>query len=136
MEKRRRHTRAFKLSAIARLQGASDVTALASELSVDRGLLYKWKRAFGMGGEAALRFPGQRTAPVFPSAGSRATSAVAGAPGESVSGVAGPSAPGVADLERKVAQQALELDFFRAALQHFAGLRRTSGGSGGTGSTP
>jgi hypothetical protein len=28
------------------------------------------------------------------------------------------------------------LDFFRAALQHFAGRRRRSGGSGGTGSTP
>jgi hypothetical protein len=46
------------------------------------------------------------------------------------------AAPDVAALERKVAQQALELDFFRAALQHFAARRPRNGGSGETGSTP
>jgi hypothetical protein len=44
--------------------------------------------------------------------------------------------PEVAALERKVARQALDLDFFRAALQHFAERRRRTGGSGGTGSMP
>lgn len=82
------------------------------ELGIDRGLLYKWNRAFQAGGAAALRLPGERAgkdAPALPA--------------------------GTLELERKVGQQALELDFFRAALQHFAGPGRKSGGSGGTGST-
>jgi transposase-like protein len=93
------------------MREAADVAGLAAELGVYRGLLYKWRRAFEDGGAEALRFPGDRarSAPAVPA--------------------------GTAELERKVARQALELDFFRAALQHFAGPRRTSGGSGGTGST-
>ena len=120
MARRRRHSRAFKLAAVARMRDASDVAGLAAELGIDRGLLYKWSRAFGSGGAEALRLPGERAR--RPAAGSGADGAVAPA--------------GTAELERKVARQALELDFFRAALQHFAGRRRTSGGSGGTGSTP
>jgi transposase-like protein len=107
------------------MESAADVRALAAELGIDRGLLYKWQRAYQSGGESALRLPGERSdgvawvddAPVamaeVPNASSR-----------------------VFALERKVAQQALELDFFRAAMQHFAARRRETGGSGGTGSTP
>ena len=96
-----------------------DVAGLAAELGIDRGLLYKWNRAFEAGGTEALRLPGERVR--WPARGSGADAAIAPA--------------GTIELERKVARQALELDFFRAALQHFAGRRRTSGGSGGTGST-
>ena len=125
--RRRRHTKEFKLAALARLEGASDVAALAADLGIDRGLLYKWNAAFQAGGEAALRLPGER---------GTAGSSEAAVP-QTGSGGPVPSSPSrVAELERKVAQQALELDFFRAALQHFAGRRRPGGGSGGTGSTP
>ena len=123
--RRRRHTKEFKLAALARMERASDVAALAAELGIDRGLLYKWNTAYRAGGEEALRLPGER-GPQRPAA------VVAGEPRPSPS-----VSPGVAELERKIAQQALELDFFRAALQHFAGRRRPpTGGSGGTGSTP
>lgn len=111
MARRRRHSREFKLAAVARMQDTSDVAGLALELGVDRGLLYKWNRAFRSGGTEALRLPGERA------------------------GRDAPVPTGTFELERKVARQALELDFFRAALQHFAGPRRKSGGSGGTGST-
>lgn len=124
--RRRRHTKEFKLAALARLEGATDVAALAAELGIDRGLLYKWNVAFQAGGEAALRLPGERSG--------RPPSSVVAQVGSG--GAAPSSASRVAELERKVAQQALELDFFRAALQHFAGRRRPGGGSGGTGSTP
>ena len=125
MARRRRHTREFKLAAIARLEGASDVAALASELGIDRGLLYKWNRVFRQGGAEALRLPGESA---------RAGSCPSGSAGLSALGPSGSTSE--AALERKVAQQVLELDFFRAALQHFAGRRRENGGSGGTGSTP
>ena len=111
MARRRRHLREFKLAAVARMRETGHVAGLAAELGVDRGLLYKWSRAFEAGGTEALRLPGERVRsdPVVPA--------------------------GTIELERKVARQALELDFFRAALQHFAGRRRTSDGSGGTGAT-
>ena len=130
MARRRRHSQEFKLAAVARMEAASDVAALAAELGIDRGLLYKWSRAFRAGGSAALRFPGERASALDFLAGDDGGFA---AP----AGVPAPFGPaGTAELERKVAQQALELDFFRAALQHFAGHRRRSGGSGGTESTP
>ena len=129
--RRRRHTRAFKLAALARMEAAPDLRALAGELGIDRGLLYKWNVAFRSGGEAALRLPGERGA-VRP----------AGSPSAELS--AGPvaaldvalSPTGAPALERKVAQQALELDFFRAALRHFAARRRGNDGTGEGGSTP
>jgi transposase-like protein len=93
------------------MRETADVAGLAAELGIDRGLLYKWNLAFEGGGAEALRRPGDR---------------VRSAPGVPA---------GTVELERKVARQALELDFFRAALQHFAGPRRTSGEPGGTGST-
>jgi len=109
------------------MEGTSDVAGLAAELGIDRGLLYKWNRAFQAGGAAALLLPGQRAPAADPLAGS------GGKAETSPRSVAVPV--GTAELERKVAQQALELDFFRAALQHFAGRHPRNGGSGGTGST-
>src|SRR4029077_1934848 len=41
----------------------------------------------------------------------------------------------IAELERKVGQQQLELDFFRKALQQVSGKRRPSAGSGAPAST-
>ena len=126
MGRRRRHTRAFKLAALARLEAASDVRTLAAELGIDRGLLYKWNVVFRAGGEAALRLPGER---------GELRSAATVSQGPVSAPDAAPSSAGVPTLERKVAQQALELDFFRAALRHFAARRQGNDGTGGTGST-
>ena len=123
MARRRRHTRAFKLDAIARMETAPDVSALAASLGVAPGLLYKWNKVYRLGGEAALRLPGER-------------------PGQGLCEreACTPTELGVAqrtiELERKVAQQALELDFFRAALRRFRARQQESGGPGGTRSTP
>ncbi len=132
MARKRRHSREFKLAALARLEGASDVRALATDLGVNPGLLYKWNSAFRRGGAAALRLPGERVELCCAVDEAQVLGTTpAGSADNSRS-----AATDVAALERKVAQQALELDFFRAALQHFAGRRRRSGGSGETGSTP
>jgi hypothetical protein len=42
----------------------------------------------------------------------------------------------IAELERKVGQQALEIDFFRGALRRIEASRRASEGPGVTGSSP
>lgn len=61
MARRRRHSRDFKLSALARLGGTSDVAALAADPGIDRGLLYNWSQTFQRAAAAAaLRLPGER----------------------------------------------------------------------------
>ncbi len=132
--RRRRHERGFKLAALGRMEGAADVRALASELGIGAGLLYKWQAAFRRGGAAALRLPGERAAAREADAEAAVSGGASDATDPPAPAVARPS--DVAALERKVARQALELDFFRAALRHFAARRRTTDGSGETGSMP
>jgi transposase len=129
--RRRRHSQAFKLAAVVRMRDVEDVAGLAAELGVDRGLLYKWTKAFERGGAEALRFPGERSRAGRAGCASGLREGAADLAARQAAVVPA----GTAELERKVAQQALELDFFRAALQHFAGPRRKDGGTGGTGST-
>jgi transposase len=142
----RQHTRDFKLAALARMDGAPDVQALARELGVERALLYRWQRHYVRGGPPALRTAG-RPRPVLMQPGEAGVSVeetptpAASAPGPAASAEEKPApaamAPAdpppasalaahdpaaaarrLAELERKIGQQQLELDFFRAALRH------------------
>jgi transposase len=130
----RAHSVAFKLAALARMNTAPDVQALARELDIERALLYRWQRAYMREGEAGLRSVG-RPRPVLqlppdvdvsaavteagPADAPMAASDAAPARIDS----AGPVAR-IAELERKIGRQQLELDFFRAALRHVRALRR------------
>ena len=119
--KSRRFSREFKLLALSRMDAGENVSAWSRELKVRRKLFYEWREAFRAGGEAALREPG-RPRKGEPVLGSRDQ-------GWSLSGttrIRGPGAPPdelatarrrIADLERKVGQQALEADFLEQALQ-------------------
>ncbi|MCP5113461.1 MAG: transposase, partial [bacterium] len=110
MSRSRVFSRDFKLAALSRMEGGVNVSALSRELSVRRKLLYEWRAAFRAGGAEALRGPGRP----------RKGSVVVGAKSDGRSG-AGPSDElaaarrRIAELERKVGQQALEADFFRQA---------------------
>jgi hypothetical protein len=42
----------------------------------------------------------------------------------------------IAELQRKVGQQQLDLDFFKQALRHFEASRRPDSGPGATASSP
>ena len=61
-----RWTREFKPRALARMEAAPDVTALAKDLGVDRELLYVWRRKFRSGGAEALHPIGRRLASARP----------------------------------------------------------------------
>lgn len=129
MSKRRRRrsfTREFKLSILKRMTETDNIVALAAELGIERKLLYCWRDAFAVGGEAGLRRAGR------PSAADRAEAALAVHQGTR------PSDPAqrVAELERKIGEQQLALDFFRAALRHVRERRRRKGAPGGKASTP
>jgi transposase len=116
-KERRQFSREFKLAALARFETAGDVKALARELGVRRELLYIWRRKFAAGGAEALRTSGRPR----PSAQSA----------EALS-----AERRVAELERKLGQQALEIDFLDGALQRIEGSRRPNDGPGAMASSP
>jgi transposase-like protein len=124
-QKKTRWTRAFKLRAMSLMDAAEDVTALAGELGVRRELLYRWRRKYLAHGPDALQQIGR---PLF-------TPAATEAPEASRPEDPAAAQRRIAELERKVGQQQLDLDFFRTALRHVRQPRRKHGEPGETGST-
>jgi transposase-like protein len=126
-------SREFKLAAVRRILAGERIKVLSQELNVLRKDLYAWRDLFRAGGPAALRPLGRP----------RKTGVLAmGAHDEA--GEAMPEGPAaeseiarrrIAELERKIGQQQLELDFFRQALRQVKEARRPSTGPGVTGST-
>jgi transposase len=127
-QRKTRWTRDFRLRAMSLMDSAADVTALAAELGVNRELLYKRRRKYLAHGPDALQQIGR---PLFVPAERDASAPISSAPEDASAAarrrIAGP--------ERKVGQQQLDLDFFRAALRHVRAHRRSNGGPGETGST-
>ncbi|HET8996857.1 MAG TPA: transposase [Acetobacteraceae bacterium] len=124
--KRRSFTRDFKLSVLKRMAETDNIRGLAAELGIERRLLYCWRDAFAVSGEAGLRRAGR------PSAADRAEAALAVHQGGQVPD----PAQRVAELERKVVEQQVALDFLRAALRHVRAQRRKTGVPRGKASTP
>ena len=124
-KERRQFSREFKLAALARFEEAGGVTSLAVELGIRRELLYKWQAKYAAGGAAALSTTGRpRQVVALPPDGE-----LAGLDeGERVR-------RRMAELERKIGQQAIELDFFREALRQVKALGQPNGGSGARAST-
>ena len=124
-KERRQFSREFKLAALARFEVAWDATALAAELGVRRELLYKWQAKYAVGGAGALTTTGRPRTVALPAT----DLAVAGkGEGERVR-------RRIAELERKVGQQSIELDFFREALRQVKELSQPNGGLGDRAST-
>jgi len=95
--------------AVERLRTCEDVEALAQELGVTRRCLYKWRRKLELvePGEEASR-PGTRTAS---------------------------HRREIEQLKRLLAEKALEVDFFKGALQKVEARRQSRGDSGAMAST-
>jgi transposase len=122
-------SREFKLKIVRRMLAGENVSALARELKVLRKDLYVWRKRFRSGGPEALRGRGRP-----PKAGSAivARSMTAKQVASPVDG----TKKRIAELERKIGQQQVELDFFRQALRQVKGVRRPSEGLGALRSTP
>jgi transposase len=93
---RRRFTREFKLDAIERLESVAAVAAVARALEVSPSLLQRWRQEF-------RESPGR----AFPGAGQRRL-----------------EPDRVAQLERKIGQQRLEIDFLKGCLQRIEQQRQ------------
>jgi transposase-like protein len=117
MGKRREFSREFKLSTVKRVLAGERVAGLARELQVPRGHIYSWVQHYRQGGAEALR-PARRPAKGF--------GVLELEPGKDLA----TARRRIEDLERKVGQQQVELDFFRQALRQVGEARRPNAGPG------
>jgi transposase len=132
-------SREYKLAALRRMLAGENVSALARELGVRRKYLYQWRERFRAGGPEALRTRGRPSkaealAIQAHGAGSPLDDAVplvVPAPADALA----KAEQRIADLERKIGRQQVELDFFQRALRQVGEARRTSGVPGATAST-
>jgi len=86
---RRQFTREFKLAAIQRLEHGISIAEVARAMEVNPNVLHRWRKEFRQG-------PGN----AFPGQGQRRW-----------------SEGRIAELERKIGQQTLEIDFLKGCLQ-------------------
>jgi transposase len=110
MTKHREYPIALRQAAVARVAAGESVAEVARDLKLRGRLLYAWRDKIRTGGPAALRERGR------PRKGGMAVAApAAAAAGE---GELTRAQRRVAELERKIGQQQVDLDFFRRALRH------------------
>ena len=107
MGSRRQFTQEFKLAAVRRLEQGVSIAEVARGLEVSPNVLHRWRREFRHG-------PGN----AFPGNGKRRW-----------------SEGRIAELERKVGQQALEIDFLKGCLQRIEETRMLQVLNGGPRST-
>ena len=101
----------FRRNALERMKTSEDITALARELKVNRVQMYRWRN------ESLGRVPVPRSSAELEQKREER------------------QRRRIADLERLVARQALELDFFRGALLRIEENRRKRGQTSGRPST-
>lgn len=104
---RRRFSKEFKLAAIRRLEQGQSMAEVARALEVHPSDVYRWRRELGEHGERAFGGAGRSRE----------------------------QENEIAQLERKVGQQALEIDFLKRALQRVEEQRRLQALVGGAPST-
>lgn len=116
------YPQALRVAAVERMEAAENITAVSRGLGAQRELLYLWRGKYRTEGPAGLRDRGRPRRPTPGAEPSRRDGA--------------DPAARIAELEHKVGQQALELDFFRAALKQFGRPHPAEDEASETGSTP
>jgi len=113
----------FKERVARRMLKGESVSALHHELQIKRSVLYRWRDAYRKEGVAGLQRVGGRP-PGVPN------------PPRPTGEPAAAAARRMAELERKIGQQALDLDFFRRAFKRVKESRPKPAELGATASTP
>jgi transposase len=126
-EEKRLFSREFKLRVVKRMEAGESSSALSVELKVKRTLLYRWRDAVRRDGEKA--FAGKPGRPSKAELLKRNH-------GEQGATELAQARRKIAELERKVGQQQLDLDFFKQALRHIEAARRQNSARGVTVSSP
>jgi transposase-like protein len=109
------------------MEAGESITALSAELSVKRTRLYRWRDVVRRDGEKA-----------FPGHGGRRSKAEVLVREQGTEGATelAQARRKIAELERKVGQQQLDLDFFKQALRHIEAARRQNSARRVTASSP
>jgi transposase-like protein len=113
----------FKVLTAQRILNGESVSALNNELGIKRSVLYRWLEAYRSEGTSGLRRPIGR-----PPGGMPRPSPSRPSPEEV-------AARHIAELQRKVGQQAVDIDFLRRAFKRVKTLRQNNMTSGETAST-
>lgn len=123
-------SREFKISIICRMLAGESVSALARELKMTRKDLYAWRDRFQAGGPDALHGRGRPRKAEAAGLAAKAT-----APADTPAAELEAARRRIAELECKVGQQQMDLDFFQRALRHVGEARQPGAKPGVTGST-
>jgi transposase len=126
-EEKRSFSRDFKLRAVKRMEAGESSSALSVELRVKRTLLYRWRDAVRRDRERA--FSG-KPGPLSKAELLKRTH------GEQGATELAQARRKIAELERKVGQQQLDLDFFKQALRHIEAAPRSNSARGVPASSP
>jgi len=114
----------FRVQVAQRILQGESVSKLHHELAIKRSMLYRWRDAYRKEGGAGL---------------ARSVGRPAGAPNPATPkpGVSAEESlrQQIAVLERKVGQQAVQLDFFKRAFKRVKESNQASRGAGATAST-
>lgn len=123
-KERRLFTPEFRISVAKRILNGESVLAIHRELDIKRSVLYRWRDAYRKLGPVGLERPVGR-----PSGKDPRTAPLAATELERLH-------QQVKELEQKVGQQAMQLDFFRGAFKRVKEQMPSKGGAGASSSTP
>ena len=121
-EKHRVFTGEFKEAVAQRILNGESVSALHQEFQIKRSVLYRWRDAYRKEGALGLQRPLGRP-PGIPN------------PPRALARPEEAAARRVAELERKIGQQALDIDFLRRAFKRVKESRRNNTAAGAKAST-
>ena len=127
MKKHRYFPEDVKRAAVKRVAEGVSVSTVAREIGANRGRLYEWYRKYQEGGLEGLRRVGRPRKAEALSARARSW--------KEASDETAATRRQVAELERKIGQQQVDLDFFRRALRHVEETRRAQAEAGAAAST-
>ena len=113
----------FKQKVAQRILNGESVSALYQELQIKRSVLYRWRDAYRKEGAAGLQRPIGRP-PGVPN------------PPRAPANPEDAAARRIRELEHKIGQQAMDIDFLRRAFKRVKESRRKSTEGGATASTP
>ncbi len=117
-KKPRRHSREFRIEIAQRMLAGESATTLSRHYQLPRSTMYRWRDAYRRYGPEGL---------------ARAT----GRPRGAASGLAGGSTEEylrqrIGELERKIGQQSVEIDFFKGVFKRVEDLPKAQRLGGGT----
>ena len=126
MEKERpriRHSPEFRIEIAERMLAGEKVTALSVQHGLPRSMMYRWRNAYRKEGSAALSRPVGRPSGSLPPVAPSLTPA---GDGEDRGSKEKKLRKTIAELERKVGRQAVEIDFFKGVFKRLEELPKAS----------